>query len=96
MSGDVNIVNAIQDYLAANFVDASIEEWQHEKQESINFNVIEKTQTYVLRVMNESIEGLQADEVKTMLENYNTAQVMRSLGDFPIVVTNSGCIFGSP
>ena len=96
MSHDTDIVSSIQEYLATNFVEASIEQWEHEKQESINFNVTEKTNTYVLRVMNESIEGLQASEVKTMLENYNAAQIMRDIGDFPIVVTKSGCIFGSP
>ncbi len=96
MSYAIDIVSSIQAYLAANFVNAIIEQWEHEMQESINFNVTENTKTYVLRVMHESIEGLQAEEVKTMLENYNTAQVMRDLGDFPIVITKSGCIFGSP
>ena len=46
--------------------------------------------------MNECIVGLKTDEVKPMLENFNVAQVLRDIGDFPIVVTNSGCIFGSP
>ena len=96
MSHDIDIVNSIQEYLAANFVDASIEQWEHEKQDSINFNVSENATTYILRVMNESIEGLDESEVKTMLENYNVAQVMRDIGDFPIVVTKSGPIFGSP
>ena len=96
MSHDIDIVNSIQEYLTTNFDDASIEQWEHEKQESINFNVTKKANTYVLRVMNESIEGLDTSEVKTMLENYNVAQIMRDIGDFPIVITKSGPIFGSP
>ena len=96
MSHDIDIVNSIQKYLTTNFDDASIEQWEHEKQESINFNVTKKANTYVLRVMNESIEGLDTSEVKTMLENYNVAQIMRDIGDFPIVITKSGPIFGSP
>ncbi len=96
MSDDIEIVNSIQEYLEVNFIDASIEQWVHEKQESINFNVIEHSRTYVLRVMHESIQGLSADDVKSLLENYNTAQIMKDIGDFPIIVTNSGCIFGSP
>ena len=96
MSDDKDIVRAIRAYLAANFKAASIDQWEHEKQESINFKITDKDREYVLRVMNETLEGLQAGEVQTMLERYNTAQVMRDLGDFPIVVTNSGCIFGSP
>ena len=96
MSRDAGITNSIQEYLAEHFPNATTEEWQHEKQESINFKIHENDKIYVLRVMDECTRDLQANEVKTMLENFNVAQVMRDIGDFPIVVTNSGCIFGSP
>ncbi|MCZ6565170.1 MAG: hypothetical protein O6852_03435 [Gammaproteobacteria bacterium] len=96
MPHDVDITRAIQEYLAEQFPNATTEEWEHEKQESINFNILENGKTYVLRVMDECLVALRAEEVKPMLENYNVAQVMRDIGDFPIVVTNSGCIFGSP
>ena len=86
----------IIEYINEHFPDATAEEWQHEKQESINFRIIEDEKVYVLRVMNECLVGLKINEVKPMLEDYNVAQVLRDIGDFPIVVTNSGCIFGSP
>ena len=96
MSYAAEITKSIQGYLVEHFPNANTEEWQYEKQESINFRVFENEKTYVLRVMDECIAGLCAEDVKPMLENYNVAQVMRDIGDFPVIVTNSGCIFGSP
>ena len=96
MLHDPDIIRSIQEYLVEHFPNADVEQWQDENQESINFGVVENNETYVLRVMDECLEGLRADEVKLMLGGYNVAKIMRSIGDFPIVVTNSGCIFGSP
>ena len=96
MPHDADVTRSIQEYLVEHFPNATTEEWQHENQESINFRVFENEKTYILRVMDECINDIQVDEVKPMLENFNVAQIMRDLGDFPIVVTNSGCIFGSP
>ncbi len=96
MSGNTHIKLAIQQYLAEHFPNATTEEWQHEASESINFRVFDGDKTHVLRVMNECLENLKVDAVKPMLENYKVAQVMRDIGDFPIIVTDSGCIFGSP
>ncbi len=86
----------IQEYIIEHFPNAKIEQWEHEKKESINFRIFEKDKTFVLRVMDECLVGIELQEIKSMLENYNTAQILRDIGDFPIVVTNSGCIFGSP
>jgi len=84
------------DYIDQHFSDASIEQWEHEKNESLNFNIIENDTTYTLRVMDECLETIQVNEVNELLTSFNVAQVMRDIRDFPIVVTNSGCIFGSP
>ena len=86
----------ILDYISEHFPDATIEEWEHEKKESLNFRIHENEVTYVLRVMDECFENQQITDIKPMLESYNVAQVVRDIRDFPIVVTNSGCIFGSP
>lgn len=91
-----DIIKSIQEYLVEHFPNASVEQWQDENQESINFRVVESNETYILCVMDECLKDLQADKVKLMLRDYNAAQIMRDIGDFPIVVTNSGCIFGSP
>lgn len=86
----------IVEYISEHFPDANIEEWEHEKNESINFRIHKNDVTYVLRVMDECFENQQVAEFKPLLESYNVAQVVRDIRDFPIIVTNSGCIFGSP
>lgn len=96
MVHDTLITQSIIEYINIQFPNATTEEWKHEKEESINFKILDKDRTYVLRIMYECIEGIGPEEVKPMLENYNVAQVLRDIGDFPIIVTNSGCIFGSP
>ena len=96
MDQNLDFSNYIKEYIDEHFPNATAEEWQHEKKESINFRITEEEKVYVLRVMDECLVGLNSNEIKPMLENYNVAQVMRDIGDFPIVVTNSGCIFGSP
>jgi len=86
----------ILDYISTNFPGATVEQWEHEKKESLNFNILENEKTFVLRVMHECLVDINVSEVEQLLENYNAAQVLRDIGDFPIVVTNMGCIFGSP
>ncbi len=96
MLHEENIVVLVEEYLGEHFPGAAIERWRHEGLESIQFRVVEDSGMYILRVMDECLNGLRGDEVKPMLEGYNVAQVMRDIGDFPTVVTRNGCIFGSP
>lgn len=86
----------ILNYISKHFSGATVEEWEHEKKESLNFNILDNDKTFVLRVMHECLEDIDVSEIEPLLENYSTAQVLRDIGDFPIVVTNMGCIFGSP
>lgn len=86
----------ILNYISKHFPDATVEEWEHEKKESLNFNILDNEKTFVLRVMHECLVDIDVGEIEPLLENYSTAQVLRDIGDFPIVVTNMGCIFGSP
>ncbi len=86
----------VLEYISEHFPSANVEEWEHEKNESLNFYVVENETTYTLRVMDECLLEVEVDEIRELLTSYNVAQVMRDIRDFPIVVTNSGCIFGSP
>ena len=86
----------ILNYISKHFPGATVEEWEHEKKESLNFNILENEKKFVLRVMHECLVDIEVNEVEPLLENYNAAQVLRDIGDFPIVVTNMWCIFGSP
>lgn len=86
----------VREYISEHFPSANIEEWEHEKDESLNFRIYENDVMYVLRVMDECLVKQELVDIKPMLESYNVAQVVRDIRDFPIIVTNSGCIFGSP
>ncbi len=96
MADEDEVLAAIKKYIIENFPDATIEQWEDVKQDSLNFRIIENDKTYTLRVMQECYLEDSLQDMHTMLENYNVAQVLRDIIDFPIVVTNSGCIFGSP
>jgi len=87
---------SILDYISKHFPGANTEEWEHERNESHNFHIHDKEVTYVLRVMDECLENQQPADIELMLESFNVAQVVRDIRDFPIIVTSSGCIFGSP
>ena len=89
-------VEPVIEYINEHFSSPNIEQWKHEKNESLNFNIDENDITFTLRIMDECLWDIEVSEVKELLANYNVAQVMRDIRDFPIVVTNSGCIFGSP
>jgi len=93
---DPQFTKPILEYISEHFPNSKIEEWEHEKNESLNFRIHDNEVTYVLRVMEECFENQLITDIKSMLESYNVAQVLRDIGDFPIIVTNSGCIFGSP
>ncbi len=93
---DSEFTKPIIEYIAEHFPNAEIEEWQHEKKESLNFRIHDSNVIYVLRVMDECFVNQQLVDIKPMLEGYNVAQVVRDIRDFPVIVTNSGCIFGSP
>ena len=64
--------------------------------ESYCFRVNNDQQSYFLRVMFSAIEDSSSSALILQLEQYAVANTMRGLGDFPVVVTESGCIFGSP
>ena len=96
MNVNTDYSKIIVEYIEQHFPNAAIEQWEHEQRESINFKILEGEKIYVLRVMTECLIDLSASEVNIMLANYNVAQIIRDVGDFPVVVTNYGCIFGSP
>ena len=89
-------VEPVTEYISEHFSNPTIKQWEHEKNESLNFNIDENETTFTLRIMDECLQDIEVSEVKELLTSYNVAQVMRDVRDFPIVVTNSGCIFGSP
>ena len=76
------------------FPDFTINEQQSE--DSYCFRVIKENNSHFLRVMFAAIHSEQPGEVTDLLLQYAPANTMRGLGDFPVVVTEQGCMFGSP
>jgi len=56
----------------------------------------EQRTVYIVSVLDEAVENIESAAVTELLDSYSVADVMRNIGDFPVVVTCSGCIFGSP
>ena len=86
--------SVIRQYLIEEFPDYSIREQKHD--DSYGFRVSKEQETHYLRVMFTAIDHEHAFDLRTQLDQYAVSITMRSLGDFPVVVTESGCIFGSP
>ena len=86
--------DAILNYLQMEFPDFAIEEQQ--EQESYCFRLTRETNTHFVRVMYSATHGNDATQLTMQLEQYSVASTMRGLGDFPVVVTEQGCMFGSP
>ncbi|MFK8027606.1 MAG: hypothetical protein AB8C40_06045 [Gammaproteobacteria bacterium] len=90
----VEIRDAVLSYLRAEFEEFDIKE--EKDKESYCFRLTKQADLHFIRVMYSAIHNSEADEIGLQLEQYAVASTMRSLGEFPVVVTEQGCIFGSP
>ena len=86
--------DTIVSYLEGEFPGSTINEEQSE--DSYCFRVLLENDSYFLRVMYSAIVSDNPNEVGELLEQYAPANTMRGLGEFPVVVTEQGCMFGSP
>ena len=81
-------------YLQREFPDCLIQEESNE--DSYCFRLKSENQSYFVRVMFDAIESPDPAELASQFERLAVADTMRGLGDFPVVVTECGCMFGSP
>ena len=86
--------DAILEYLKQEFPVCEITEEEHD--DSYCFRLKDKASSYYLRVMFSAVLDVNANSIMSLLEQYAAANTMRGLGDFPVVVTEQGCMFGSP
>jgi len=91
MSESANI-NEVRLYLAAEFPDARIEVIKEETGD-ISFAVEAAATTYLLTMVTEYGESRSAAQVAEELPSFCVADTMRSLGEFRVLLTPSGCIF---
>jgi len=98
MSYSVAESQVIHDYLVEEFPEFTISEEKHKDSYCFRLNSKKSKQqdSHFLRVMFVAIHSEHAIDLRTQLEQYAVSSTMRGLGDFPVVVTESGCIFGSP
>ena len=90
----VEIRDAVLSYLQVEFSDFDIQEEQDK--ESYCFRLTKQSDSHFIRVMYTATQNTNASEIGSQLEQYAVASTMRGLGDFPVVVTEQGCMFGSP
>jgi hypothetical protein len=90
----VEIRDAVLLYLKTEFSEFDIQEEQDK--ESYCFRLTKQSDTHFIRVMYSATQRCEASEIGSQFEQYAVASTMRGLGDFPVVVTEQGCMFGSP
>jgi len=90
----LEIRDAVLSYLKVEFPEFGIQEEQDK--ESYCFRLTNQSDSHFIRVMYSATESSEASEIGLQLEQYAVASTMRGLGDFPVVVTEQGCMFGSP
>ena len=81
-------------YLKKEFPDHTINEETSE--DSYCFRLLKNAGSHYLRVMFSAMHSDNAGDIQALLEQYAPADTMRGLGEFPVVVTEQGCMFGSP
>ena len=94
MDYSIVVRDIINNYLAQEFPDFSIK--QEEQTDSYCFYVTNSDERYCLRVMFTALETDDETQILQQFEQFSVVNTMRSLGEFPVVLTESGCIFGSP
>jgi len=90
----IEIRDAVLSYLKVEFSEFDIQEEQ--EKDSYCFRLTKQSNSHFVRVMYTATQSSEASEIGQQLEQYAVASTMRGLGDFPVVVTEQGCIFGSP
>ena len=88
-----SMCDAVTGYLMREFDDSEIQ--QEHQEDSLGFRILCREQSYFLRIMRSAIASVEVGQVADYLESFSVIMTLKSLGDFPVVVTESGCIFGS-
>ncbi|MGH8671011.1 MAG: hypothetical protein ACREUA_03085 [Burkholderiales bacterium] len=86
-------LEAVRGYLGAEFPEHTLRDYPDGADHSF---VVEKAQQrYLATVSKEVFDQTPASRVAEILSAARLAVILRKVGDFRIIVTNSGCIFDS-
>ena len=89
-----SLCEAVVEYLMSEFADCEIQ--QEHQEDSLGFRILCEDQGYFLSVMRNAIVSVEAAQIAEYFASFSVVMTLKSLGDFPVVLTESGCIFGSP
>lgn len=84
-------LDVIRDFMSSQFEGFAIE--SREEPDRYRYELFKDNGRHLILVLKEFLDAFDPQEIEMQLMNYNLAIVARSLGDLPILVTTSGCIF---
>jgi hypothetical protein len=89
----VNNLDVVSAWLSREFPGAKVELRDQDTFPSVDFLVQTSTLRYHLRVSRTFLAARNSDQMQLALEEFSVADIMRHLGDFPITLTENGCMF---
>jgi len=84
-------LDVIRDYMASHFEGFAID--SREERDRYRYELRKDDCHHLILVLKEFLDAFDVQGIEIQLGNYNVAMIARSLGDLPILVTTSGCIF---
>ena len=84
-------LDVIRNYMVSQFEDFAID--SREEHDRYRYELRKDDRRHLILVLKEFLDAFDVQGIEIQLRNYNVAMIARSLGDLPILVTTSGCIF---
>jgi hypothetical protein len=84
-------LDAVHKFISSEFAGFTIE--SREEADRYRYDLRKANCRHLILVLKEFLDAVDAQDIETQLTNYSVAMIARGLGDMPILVTNSGCIF---
>ena len=85
-------IDVIKSYLAKEFSKTRIQLQHQADNQACAFRVQHDSGFHLLSVLGDIIGAHNAREISDLMERYSVAQVLRSVGEFPMMLTGNGCI----
>lgn len=85
-------IEIILDYLQDEFPEFTIGQ-NGEDTRGYTFDLRNQDETHLVTIQEDFINQHDALEIRARLVDYRLASVMRDIGEFQVLVTDSGCIF---
>lgn len=80
-------------YLDAEFPGFSVAQSDGRNEGEIVLRLKSQDQVHVTIVQRDFLDGVALEDIHVRLEEYRLAATLRDIGEFPIILSKSGCIF---